>query len=136
MRCSNFHTIHQRDRKNERDGWIFILVCHTQPFCKPAADAGRWGKKELRLFDSRHKPRKWKDRLRWLKALGLQLIFFSHPLHSHLDAMDNSLFVHSTECTNIDEAVVQIYYLFCLFIIIRLICSFNINFSWLTNDMK
>jgi len=52
-----------------------FCFCHIQPFHKPAADAGRREKKELRLFDSRHKPRKWKDRLRWLKALGRQLIF-------------------------------------------------------------
>lgn len=28
----------------------FHPVCHAQPFCKPAADAGRWGKKGIETF--------------------------------------------------------------------------------------
>lgn len=78
--------------------------------CATVLQTCRWcwtqgKKKELRLFDSRHKPRKWKDRLRWLKALGRQLIFFSHPLHPHPDGGHGL----STECTNIDETVAQIF---------------------------
>ena len=101
MRCSNFHiqsiSVAERMKGTVEFSSLFVM---RNRFANLTLDAGE--KKELRLFDSRHKPRKWKDRLRWLKALGRQLIFFSHPLHSHLDAMDNSL---STECTNIDEAM-------------------------------
>ena len=132
MRCSNFHiqSINVAERMKGTVKFSSLFVMRNR-FANLPLTLNAGEKKELRLFDSRHKPRKWKDRLRWLKALGRQLIFFSHPLHLHLDAMDNSL---STECTNIDEAMPLRKFIISS-VYLKLYVSFVHSILILTNDM-
>lgn len=102
----------------------FHSVCHAQPFCKPAADAGRRGKKGIATF---RQPAEMKGQAPVIKSPWAAIDFFLASITLTVRHDGHGL---STECMNIDEARTQIYRP-------TVVYSLNINnFERSINDTK